>query len=430
LQEKAHKSETEKDVGVYVHVPFCARICPYCDFAVEPAPELLRDPSAEAFRDREDRTVSALIAELEARQPDFAGRRLSTLYFGGGTPGLLRADSLARLHEAVGSAFASSPLSPSSLSWTAPASSEAVEVTLEVNPSTLERDRLKDFADQAGINRLSVGVQSFDDSVLKALGRAHRADEIHRTLQAARAAGFDNLSVDLMFAVLHQTPAMLESDLQAILAFGPEHVSTYELVHEPGTPFGRAAEAGRLDTFDEDGAADMLLRIEAVLGGAGYERYELTNFAQPGRASRHNQRYWARQPVLAIGPGAHSTDPAAPGQPFGRRVGNEKSWSAWLERIEAGRAGAPESEEILDAAQARSEAFFLGLRTRAGVSAEAIRTEFGGGPRSFYPEAIERMVGAGLMVESVEGDLALTARGRLLADEVAAAFVAEEAPAR
>ena len=423
MQEKAHKSETEKDVGVYVHVPFCARICPYCDFAVEPAPELLRDPSAEAFRDREDRTVSALIAELEARQPDFAGRRLSTLYFGGGTPGLLRADSLARLHEAVGSAFPPALDTESELDT-------AVEVTLEVNPSTLERDRLKAFADQAGINRLSVGVQSFDDSVLKALGRAHRVDEIHRTLQAARAAGFENLSVDLMFAVLHQTPAMLESDLEAILAFGPEHVSTYELVHEPGTPFGRAAEAGRLDPFDEDGAADMLLRIEAVLGGAGYERYELTNFAQPGRASRHNQRYWARQPVLAIGPGAHSTDPAAPGQPFGRRVGNEKSWSAWLERIEAGRAGAPETEEILDAGQARSEAFFLGLRTRAGVSAEAIRTEFGGGPRSFYPEAIERMVGAGLMVESVEGDLALTGRGRLLADEVAAAFVAEEALAR
>ncbi|MCH2184478.1 radical SAM family heme chaperone HemW [Myxococcota bacterium] len=423
MQEKAHKSETEKDVGVYVHVPFCARICPYCDFAVEPAPELLRDPSAEAFRDREDRTVSALIAELEARQPDFAGRRLSTLYFGGGTPGLLRADSLARLHEAVGSAFPPALDAESELDT-------AVEVTLEVNPSTLERDRLKAFADQAGINRLSVGVQSFDDSVLKALGRAHRVDEIHRTLQAARAAGFENLSVDLMFAVLHQNPAMLEADLQAILAFGPEHVSTYELVPEPGTPFGRAAEAGQLDTFDEDGAADMLLRIESVLGGAGYERYELTNFAQPGRASRHNQRYWARQPVLAIGPGAHSTDPAAPGQPFGRRVGNEKSWSAWLERIEAGRAGAPESEEILDAGQARSEAFFLGLRTRAGVSAEAIRTEFGGGPRSFYPEAIERMVGVGLMVESVEGDLALTAQGRLLADEVAAAFVAEEALAR
>lgn len=423
MQEKAHKSEREKDVGVYVHVPFCARICPYCDFAVEPAPELLRDPAAEVFRDREDRTVSALIAELEARRPDFAGRRLSTLYFGGGTPGLLRADSLARLREAVGSAFPPLPKAESE-------SGAAVEVTLEVNPSTLERDRLKAFAEQAGINRLSVGVQSFDDSVLKALGRAHRVDEIHRTLQAARAAGFDNLSVDLMFAVLHQTPAMLEADLQAILAFGPEHVSTYELVHEPGTPFGRAAEAGQLDPFDEDGAADMLLRIESVLGGAGYERYELTNFAQPGRASRHNQRYWARQPVLAIGPGAHSTDPAGPGRPFGRRVGNEKSWSLWLERIEAGGALAPGTEEILDAGQARSEAFFLGLRTRAGVSAEDIQAEFGGRPRSFYPEAIERMVGAGLMVESVEGDLALTARGRLLADEVAAAFVAAEAPAR
>ena len=418
-----HKTQQEKDVGVYVHVPFCVRICPYCDFAVEAAPELLRDPAAEVFRDREDRTVSALIAELEARRPTFAGRRLSTLYFGGGTPGLLRAESLARIREAVWSAFppladAQSPSAP------------PVEVTLEVNPSTLERDRLKAFAEQAGVNRLSVGVQSFDDSVLKALGRAHGVDEIHRTLQAARSAGFDNLSLDLMFAVLHQTPSMLEADLEAVLAFQPEHVSTYELVHEPGTPFGRATQSGQLETFDEDGAADMLLRIESVLGEAGYERYELTNFARPGRASRHNQRYWARAPVLAIGPGAHSTDPVAPGRPFGARIGNERSWSVWLERIETGQPLAPGSEEILEAGQALSEAFFLGLRTRAGVSAAGIQTEFGASPRSFSPETVERLMGAGLIVESPAGDLALTSRGRLLADEVAAAFVSLDAIAR
>ena len=397
-------------------MPFCARVCPYCDFAVEPAPELLTDPQSAEFRAREDRTVAALLTELEARRGVFADRSLATLYFGGGTPGLLQADSLARLGEAVRAAFL-------------PAKGE-VEVTLEINPSTIERSRLADFTQHAGVNRVSVGVQSFEDSILKALGRAHCAEEITLTLEAARAAGFQNLSLDLMFAALHQTESMLERDLQAAIDFGPEHISTYELVHEPGTPFGRAAEAGRLRPFDEDQAADMMLRVESALSAAGYERYELTNFARPGRASRHNQRYWRREPVLAIGPGAHSTDPPAPGRPFGARVGNERNWTQWMNRIEAGDSVDSDSEEILEAEQARFEAFFLGLRTRTGLSAGAFEREFGASPRSLHRDRIERLVGDGLLEESAAGDLALTARGRLLADEVAAEFVPESANLR
>ncbi len=396
------------DVGVYVHVPFCARVCPYCDFAVEPAPERLRDGANAAFREREDRFVAALLGELELRAPAFAGRSLATLYLGGGTPGLLRPESLARIGEAVRARFAPG--------------GDALEVTLEINPSTVERECLEAFRSEAGVDRLSVGVQSFDDSLLKALGRAHRADEIPLTLDAARAAGFSNISIDLMFAALHQTLATLERDLALALAFAPEHVSTYELVHEPRTPFGRASESGRLARFDDDAAADMSLRIESVLGDAGYERYELTNFARPGFASRHNRRYWARAPVLALGPGAHSTDPPGPGRPHGARTANPRALSAWLARVEAGRLPA-EAEEIPEARQALGEACFLGLRTAEGISARALEAEFGAPPRGLFGPLIERLLERGLLAESAAGDLALTARGRLLADEVAAEFV-------
>jgi oxygen-independent coproporphyrinogen-3 oxidase len=397
----------DSTVGVYVHVPFCSRICPYCDFAVVPAPELLRGANAE-FRLRETRYVDAILRELERRAPTFAGRTLATIYFGGGTPALFGADSLARIRAAIVSRF-----EPAGI---------AIETTLEVNPSTVERDRLPAFRHQAGIDRLSIGVQSFDDHLLKALGRAHRAEECHLTLAAARAAGFDNISLDLLFAALHQTAESLQGDLDTALAFGPEHISTYELVHEPRTPFGRAVAAGRLATCPEDTAADMLERIETVLVRAGFERYELTNFAQPGRASRHNQRYWARLPVLALGVGAHSTDPPTPTRPHGARLANPRALNDWLGRVERGQ-DAFESEEILDARAARSEACFLSLRRSAGLCAAEFAAEFSAPPRHFFAAGIDRLLARGLLVEAATGDLALTASGRMLADDALSEFV-------
>ncbi len=400
----------DSTVGVYVHVPFCSRVCPYCDFAVVPAPELLRGSGGapRPFRDREMRYVDAILRELERRAASFAGRRLATIYFGGGTPSLFGADSLARIRAAIVARF--------------PDSAGPVETTLEVNPSTVERDRLPAFRREAGIDRLSIGVQSFDDSLLKALGRAHRADECHLTLEAARAAGFDNISLDLLFAALHQTPQILQRDLELALAFGPEHISTYELVHEPRTPFGRAAAAGRLAACPEDTAADMLEQIESTLARAGFERYELTNFARPGRASRHNQRYWARLPVLALGVGAHSTDPPGPTRPHGARRANPRALDDWLGRVEGGQ-DAFESEEILDPRTARSEACFLSLRRSIGLRAAEFASEFAAPPRHFFASEIDRLVARGLLVEASSGDLALTARGRMLADDALSEFV-------
>jgi oxygen-independent coproporphyrinogen-3 oxidase len=389
----------DRSLGVYVHVPFCERVCPYCDFAVVAARSL-------AAAD-EDRYVAALLAELAARAPRFAGRALDTIYLGGGTPALLRPASVGRIVAALREAFAGDPR----------------EVTLEANPSTLERERLAEFR-AAGVGRLSLGVQSFDDATLKRLGRAHRAEEALRTLAAARAAGFADVSLDLIEGAPGQTLADLERDLDAALAFGPEHVSAYALTLEEGTPFARAVAADKLAVPGDDLVAEMLERTHARLEAAGYARYEVSSWARPGRESLHNQRYWRRAPVLGLGVAAHSTEPAAPGAPFGARAANERSLAAWLARVEAGGAATPPERETPAAATARGEAAFLALRTRAGLDAAQFAAEFGAAPRRFFADAIDALLALGLVSESAAGDLRPTERSWLFADTVATHFVA------
>ncbi|MBM4382912.1 MAG: radical SAM family heme chaperone HemW [Deltaproteobacteria bacterium] len=391
-------SELERpSVGAYVHVPFCERICPYCDFPVVAARSLTR---AE-----EDRYVAALLGELAGRAVDFAGRALDTIYFGGGTPSLLRPDSLARVIEALRGAFPGEPR----------------EVTLEANPSTTERERLPAFR-AAGVNRLSLGIQSFDDDTLRRLGRAHRARECHEAIGAARDAGFENLSLDLIFGAPGQTEAALRRDLTAALARRPEHVSAYALTLEPGTPFARAVAADKLEVPEDDAAAEMMLALGERLEAAGLARYEISSWAQPGRESLHNRRYWQRRPVLGLGVGAHSTEPAREGAPHGARSANERALGQYLERIEAGHSAPPE-REALSEATARAEAVFLALRMREGLGAAAFAAEFGAAPRAYFSAAIEGARAEGLVAENEAGDLALTERGWLFADDVAARFV-------
>jgi oxygen-independent coproporphyrinogen-3 oxidase len=409
-------------VGVYIHIPFCARICPYCDFAVE-AVESGKMPSAD-WADVENTYVDGLLRELARRREVFAGHRLATLYFGGGTPSLLRPDSLARIRSAVEEAFPmpAGAAAGGEVAAEGEAAAEAVEVTLEINPSFLERERLPDFRRETGIGRLSVGVQSFDDSLLKALGRAHRSDEIRRTLTEARAAGFENISIDLIFAALHQTQAMWEADLEQAIALGLRHLSTYELVFETGTPFARAATRGQLRVFPGEESARMMEWMETRLGAAGYRRYELTNFAKPGWESRHNRRYWRRQAVLGLGVGAHSTDPPAPGRPHGARVSNERNRAAWLRRVQRGEPILFD-EEVLDRRSAIAEACFLSLRCEEGLDEAAFESEFGQPPRREFGEQIGRLLEQGLLEEAPTSRLRLTSRGRMLADRVCAEFV-------
>ncbi len=390
----------DESVGIYLHVPFCERVCPYCDFAVVAARPLARDV--------EDRYVAALLAELAARSADFEGLWLASIYLGGGTPGLLHPDSVARLVDAVRSTF--------------PAGAEAPEVTLEANPSSVERSRLAAFR-RAGVNRLSVGIQSFEDAVLKRLGRAHRAVEGHAFLTAAREAAFVNVSLDLIVAVPDQTSAQLEADLDAVVAHGPEHVSVYGLTVEDGTPYARGVASGVLRLPDEERAAGMLERVPRRLAEAGIEAYEISSFARPGFESVHNRRYWERRPVLGLGMGAWSVEPRGPSAPHGARQHNPRDLRGYLERVEAGLPAAANGREVLAPATARGEAVFLALRTRTGLQAAAFTAEFGAAPRAFFAGPIREARAAGLLEESPGGDLRLTARGRMLSDTVFAGFV-------
>ncbi len=383
------------DLGVYLHVPFCERICPYCDFPVVAARTL--------GRATEQRYVAALRTELAARRGDFSGRRLATVYFGGGTPSLLSPESVRELLDAVRGAFAGEP----------------AEVTLEVNPSTLERERLPGFR-AAGIDRVSVGIQSFDDTTLRRLGRAHRAREGRRTLAACRTAGFARLSLDLIAAAPGQDLAAFDRDLAAALSEAPDHVSVYELTLEPGTPFARAAERGRLATADEETAARMLERAEERLVAAGFRRYEISSYARPGREALHNQRYWNRRPVLGLGMGAVSNDPPAKGSPHGARRTNPRTLDRYLEVVAGGRRA---EVEALSPRAARGEAVFLALRTASGLDAARFAAEFGAPPREFFGDAIAALCAQGLLAETDTGRLRLTPRGRMLSDSVFAHFV-------
>jgi len=351
--------------------------------------------------------VDALLAELEQRRGAFAGRALASLYLGGGTPSLLTPASVARIVAAVREAFPSDG---------------PVEVTLEANPGTLERERLPDFR-AAGVGRLSLGVQSFDDRVLKRLGRAHRADEARRSLAAAREAGFETLSLDLIFAAPGQRLADLARDVDEALGFKPEHVSSYELTIEPGTPFATAAARGQLARPGEDEMVAMFELLEGRLSAAGLHRYELSNHARPGREAVHNRRYWRRQPVLGLGVGAFSTDPPDAAAPFGLRRSNTRELSTWLARLASGRSPEAGPAERLSAATARAEAVFLALRTAEGLDASRFREEFGAPPRGFWAQAIDELTARGLLAESRPGDLRLTTRGCLLTDLVSQYFV-------
>jgi oxygen-independent coproporphyrinogen-3 oxidase len=272
------------------------------------------------------------------------------------------------------------------------------------------------------VNRLSLGVQSFDDDVLRRLGRAHRADAARAALRAARDAGFANVSLDLIFAAPGQDLAGLERDLAEAAGFAPEHVSAYALTLEPGTPFARAAERGRLRLPDEDTAARMMERVGERLEAAGLLRYEISSFARPGFEAVHNARYWERRAVLGLGVGAWSLDPPGPDAPFGVRRGNVRALAGYLERVEAGAPAQAEADAPGEGT-ARGEAAFLALRTRHGLAASAFAREFGAAPRAFWSSAIDELRGRGLVSESPAGDLRLTPAGWLLADAVFERFV-------
>lgn len=393
-----HAQPNDAGLGLYLHLPFCERVCPYCDFAVVAARSL--EPG------RATSYVDLLLRELELRSDVFRGYSLRTVYFGGGTPSLFPPEEIGRLLSAATGQFGGAP----------------EEVTLEANPSRAEGRRFRAFR-EAGVTRLSLGAQSFDDTTLKRLGRAQSAEDVYAAVEVARAVGFPELSLDLIFAAPGQRLAHLEADLDALAGISPAHVSLYELTIETGTPFALAERRAQLDRAEDGEIAEMFALVAERLRALGLERYEVSNYARPGHESRHNQRYWRRQPVLGLGMGAWSLDPPSARAPFGRRPGNPRSLEAYRARVEAGDDPAAEGHEPLLDSEARGEAAFLALRTREGLSATDFETEFGSPPRAFFASAIDAFCREGLLEEDLAGNLRMSERGFLHADWVATAFV-------
>ena len=316
-------------LGVYVHFPFCGVHCPYCDFAVEVRQQLPHDEYADA-----------VVAELAARRPWFAGGgALQSIYFGGGTPGLWRADALGRVIEAacaaLGGGAAEGPGGRAG-----PSRRAALEITVEANPGEVDVPHLEALA-RAGVNRLSLGAQAFDDRHLRALGRNHDAAAIPAAVAAARAAGIGNLSLDLMFGIPGQTLSDWQRGVDACLALAPEHVSAYALTVERGTPFGALDRAGRLPRAGDDAVAAMFEWGRQALGAAGLAHYEVSSFARPGRRARHNSLYWQASGAayLGVGASASSFRPLADGT--GWRFANPRATATYLARARAAAVHAP-----------------------------------------------------------------------------------------
>lgn len=370
--------------GLYVHFPFCLSKCPYCDFASVAAAEI-----------PQERYTSALVDELDARVARLAERRaLDSVFIGGGTPSLWRADLLGRFLETVAARLGLA---------------SRAEVTLEANPGAADAARFADFR-AAGINRLSIGVQSFSPPTLRALGRTHDGDEAQRAVAAARAAGFDNLSLDFIYGVPGQTQADVEADARAAVALGPTHLSAYALTLDPASlaeevPLARALGRGELALPPDDVVVDMQRAVAQVYAAAGLHRYEVSNYARPGLHSRHNALYWTGGEYLAVGVGATGT--LAEGTAH-RRYTNLRGTGAYLSAVE--RGAPPEvSFEALTELERFEERVAMGLRLVAGVDLEAVCRDFGQAYDA-RRRVVEALVASGL-AHWKEGRLGLTDAG-------------------
>ena len=389
-------------LGLYVHFPFCGVHCPYCDFAVDARAEIPHD-----------RYADAVVAEIEARASWFrlgettaqAGSpRLASIYFGGGTPGLWRPEALGRVIAAGRHAFPDDPAAPS------------IEITVEANPGEVDEAVLSALRGQ-GVNRLSLGLQAVEDRLLSAIGRNHDAAAGPAAVRAARAAGIDNLSVDLMFGLPGQSLDDWKGAVDVVLALGPDHVSAYALTIERGTPFGARARKGDLVVPDDDQAALMQEWARDALAGAGLAQYEVSSYARQGRRAVHNALYWTGAPYLGVGCSAASFRPVTDGS--GWRFSNARATETYLRDAAAG-GGSPEPAQVEKRAQVdlENEAVWLGLRTTDGVDRAAHVKRFGLDPVAARQVDVDWCVQRGWLNVDV-ARLWPTPAGLLFADDIA-----------
>jgi oxygen-independent coproporphyrinogen-3 oxidase len=387
--------------SIYVHVPFCRAKCAYCDFNSYARQERLIPDYVEA-----------LLREAAFWAETGAVGSVDTLYFGGGTPSLLPVEEAERLLAGLRRLFAVA---------------DDAEITFEANPESASADHLRALH-RIGVNRLSLGVQSFDDGELRLLGRIHDVATAETAFRAARETGFDAVNLDLIFGLPGQPLSAWQQSLEKAVELAPEHLSLYALTLEDGTPLARRIARGDCPEPDADAQAEMYDWSSERLAGAGYEQYEISNWARPGHRCRHNLTYWRCEHYLGLGAGAHSY--------LGEwRFANARSprrYISAIERVGAARAvdstGGPaklpqvQSAERLDAATALADAMILGLRLNDGVSPAALGRRFGVDVGERYRDEITYLADVGLL-ESVDGRMRLTARGRLLGNEVFQRFL-------
>ncbi len=361
---------------VYAHIPFCARICPYCAFYKE-----------RADSSQTQRFCEAILRELEEQCGHYSIAP-QTIFFGGGTPTALTSKQLEFLLNGFGARLDFSSMT---------------EWTVEANPGSVSLGKAE-LLRRLSVNRISLGVQSWNDQLLQVLGREHNAAQAETSFQILREAGFANLNIDLMFGIPGQTPADWKRTLTKTIALEPEHIATYCLTYEEDTEFFLRQTRGELRS-DADADAEFFESAMQMLESAGYEHYEISNYARAGYASTHNRGYWAGEDYLGIGPSAYSTIGL-------RRWQNVPDYRAYLDRLFAGKSVVSSTEKLTLEIK-RAEKIALSLRTQAGVSRTLLDTR---------PNERNEFLALGLLTES-DGNLILTRKGKLLADSVAEVFV-------
>jgi len=376
---------------LYLHIPWCLDKCHYCAFNSRPL---------EAGK--LDQTRSLLIREMELAAACYPGNQpLASLYLGGGTPSLLQPEQVDSLISRSQQLFGHDP---------------SIEITLEANPGTVNQESLTGYR-QAGVTRLSLGAQSFNDQALAHLGRVHTAAEIHTAFRMARSAGFSSTGIDLICGLPGQSRVAWQQDLAEAETLKPDHLSVYGLTIEEGTPFARRYPATSEALPGDDLAATMLEDADQRLTAAGYEHYEIANFARPGCRSRHNCGYWQRDGYLGIGPGAHSFFRKG----WGIRWGNRNDYADWEAAVKAGSL-ATADRHLLTRDDALSEAIFLGLRMADGIQLDRFEEEFGERLEQRFSKELKQLQQAGLLTCTPDR-ICLTLRGMLVSNQVFVQFI-------
>jgi len=368
--------------GIYLHIPFCKQACYYCNFHFSTSLA------------QKDALVDSLLEEMSLRQPYLQGQPVNTVYFGGGTPSLLSETDLQRLMERLHQLFSISP---------------DAEVTLEANPDDLHPEKLR-FLKAAGVNRLSIGVQSFHEADLRWMNRAHNSQQALNCILYARDAGFNNLSIDLIYGGPTLSDEGWEQNVQQAIALQIPHLSCYALTVEPGTALDSFIKKHKVPPVDPDKAARHFEQLMQWLAAAGYEHYEISNFALPGWHSRHNSSYWKGEHYLGLGPSAHSFNGSS-------RQWNLSNNSVYINGIREGKV--PFEEEILTPDMQLNEYIMTSLRTSAGCDLQLVANQYGEEKRRRLETGSREFILAGKMVKT-ENALMLTPKGRLFADGIAA----------